>query len=232
VTVVDRRVEEREMNWFWTIGAPIVSAMVALVFRVRVEGIDNVPRTGAVVLAANHISVLDGPALSAVTGSRRRRATRNLVAAELFRGVIGWILRQARQIPISRGSGDARALDDAVEAARCGACVGIFPEGRVHDDPDRGLQRVRSGLTRIAIAAGVPVVPVGIWGTHRVWPRGGLELGSLPRRHTLAIVYGGSIVPHPGESPEGFRERYHHALEEVVVRARALAGDDDVSALS
>jgi 1-acyl-sn-glycerol-3-phosphate acyltransferase len=103
--------------------------------------------------------------------------------------------------------------------------VGIVPEGRVHDDPDRGLQRIRSGLSRIAIPAGAPVVPVGIWGTQRVWPRGKLEPGSLLRRHTLALVYGRSIAPRPGESPQGFRERYRRGLEEVVARARSVAGD-------
>lgn len=218
-----RRAGAREMNWVWTIGAPLVSAIVWLLFRVRVEGIEHVPQSGAVVLAPNHLSVLDGPAISALTGFRRRRATRNLIAAELFRGVIGWILRQARQIPIDRGAGDTRALDDAVEAVRCGSCVGIFPEGRVHDDAPQGLQRIRSGLSRIAIPAGAPVVPVGIWGTQEVWPRGGLERASLLRRHTLALVYGTALVPHPGEPPSEFRERYRGGLEEVVARARTLA---------
>lgn len=219
------RAAVREMNWVWAIGAPIVSAIVALVFRVRVEGIEHVPRTGGVVLAPNHLSVLDGPAISALTGFRRRRATRNLIAAELFRGVIGWILQQARQVPISRGSGDTHAIDQAIEAVRCGACVGIFPEGRVHNDPYLGLQRIRSGLTRIAIPTEAPVVPVGIWGTQHVWSRGKLELGSLLRRHPLALVYGESITPRPGEPPGDFRERYRKGLEEVVARARTVAAD-------
>lgn len=212
------------MNWIWTIGAPFVRAVISVFFRVRIEGIGHVPRSGAVILAPNHISVLDGPAVSAVTGTHRWRATRNLIAAEVFRGVIGWILVQARQVPIRRGTGDTNALAEAVAAAESGSCVGIFPEGRVSDDPEDGLQRIRSGLTRIAIPSGAPVVPVGIWGTHEVWPRSGLDRASLLRRYTLAVVYGDVLVPRPGESPATFRERFRVALEVALARARAIAG--------
>lgn len=212
------------MNWIWTVGAPLVRPLLASVFRVRIEGVHHVPRTGPVVLAPNHLSVLDGPALSAVTGTHRWRATRNLIAAEVFGGTLGWILDQARQIPIRRGSGDVGALDEAVAALREGSCVGIFPEGRVHDDPRQGLQRIRSGLTRIALPTGAPVVPVGMWGTQEIWPRTGIVRAALWRRPTFAVVYGDPVVPHPGESPSAFRERYRAALQDAVARARAIAG--------
>ena len=63
----------REMNWIWAVGAPLVRAVIGLVFRVRIEGMEHVPRTGAVIVAPNHVSVIDGPAVSAVTGAHRRR---------------------------------------------------------------------------------------------------------------------------------------------------------------
>lgn len=211
------------MNWVWSIGAPLVRAVMSIIFRIRIEGIEHVPRSGAVILAPNHLSVLDGPAVSAVTGTHRWRATRNLIAAEVFSGMIGWILVQARQVPIRRGTGDTGALDEAVAAAQSGSCVGIFPEGRVSDDPRAGLQRIRSGLTRIALPSGAPVVPVGVWGTHEVWPRSGLDRESLLRRHTLALVYGEAVTARPEESPSAFRERYRAALEAAVSRARTIA---------
>jgi 1-acyl-sn-glycerol-3-phosphate acyltransferase len=214
-----------EMNWIWTVGAPLVRLIMSVVFRVRVEGIEHVPRKGAVIVAPNHVSVLDGPVVSVVTGTHGRRATRNLIAAENFKGAIGWILRQARQVSIRRGTGDFGALDEAITAARGGSCVGIFPEGRVSDDPGQGPQRIRSGLTRIAIPSGAPVVPVGIWGTQDVWGRTGFVRGSLLRRHTMAVVYGEAVVPHPDEAPEAFRRRYGRGLETVVARAGSLAGD-------
>jgi 1-acyl-sn-glycerol-3-phosphate acyltransferase len=213
------------MSWIWVVGAPLVRLAASIGFRLQIEGIHHVRRSGGVILAANHVSVLDGPMISAVTAVQRRRATRSLVAAEVFRGAVGWVLRHARQIPIRRGSGDIHALDEAVRAASDGSCVGIFPEGRVSDDPHAGIQRIRSGLTRIAMPSGAPVVPVGIWGTHEVWPRAGLVPASLLRRHSSAIVYGEALVPHPGESPTAFRGRYREALESTVSRARTLAGD-------
>jgi len=213
------------MNWVWAIGAPLVRVIMSIVCRVRIEGIEHVPRTGAVIVAPNHVSVLDGPAVSATVGTHRWRATRNLIAAEVFEGVIGWILRQARQVPIRRGTGDTGALDDAIEAVRIGSCVGIFPEGRVSEDPRSGLQRIRSGLTRVAIPTGARVVPVGIWGTQHVWPKEGLDRAALLRRETLAIVIGEALEPHPDEPPGEFRERYRVALEAVVARARTMAGD-------
>lgn len=213
------------MNWIWIVGAPLVRAIMGVVFRVRVEGMVHVPREGPVIVAPNHVSVLDGPAVSAITGLGRWRPTRNLITDDAFHGVIGWILRQARQVPIRRGSGDTGALDEAIAAARSGSCIGIFPEGRVSDNARSGLQRIRSGLTRIAMPSLTPVIPVGIWGTHEVWPRAGLDRGSLLHRHTMGIVYGSVLVPHPGEPPAEFRERYREALDAAVTRARTLAGD-------
>jgi 1-acyl-sn-glycerol-3-phosphate acyltransferase len=216
--------ERREMNWIWAIGAPLVRALLGVCFRLRIEGVEHVPRRGSVIIAPNHVSVLDGPAVVATVGTHRWRATRNLIAAEIFSGLTGWILRQARQIPIRRGTGDTGALDEAVDVVRGGACAGVFPEGRVSDDPSAGLQRIRSGLTRIALPTGAPVVPVGIWGTQRVWPKAGLDRAAIVRRPSLAIVFGPALMP-AGSTPAEFRERYRVALEAQVARARQLAGD-------
>jgi 1-acyl-sn-glycerol-3-phosphate acyltransferase len=215
----------REFTWIWTIGAPLVRAVMRIVFRLRIEGIEHVPRSGPTVLAPNHVSVLDGPTVSAVVGAGRHRAVRNLVAAEAFHGPIGWILDQARQIPIRRGSGDTGALAEAIEAVARGGCVGIFPEGRVGEMPSEGLQRLRSGLTRIAIPTSAAVVPVGIWGLQTVWPRGGLRRGSLFRRPQVVFVFGDPIVAVPSEAPSAFRERFRCSLAVQVDRARWLAGD-------
>ena len=140
------------MNWIWAVGAPLVRAVIGLVFRVRIEGVEHVPRTGAVILAPNHVSVIDGPAVSAVTAARIAGAPPTTSSpARCSQGSTGWILRQARQIPIRRGTGDTGALDAATRAIQDGWVVGIFPEGRVNEDPRGPLQRIRSGLTRVAV---------------------------------------------------------------------------------
>lgn len=214
-----------EMNWVWVIGAPLVRLALAIFFRMRIEGLDHVPTSGPFVVAPNHVSVLDGPSTSAIVGTELRRATRNLIAAEIFHGVRGWILRQADQIPVRRGKGDTGALDAAVAALEGGSCVGIFPEGRVSNDPWQGFQYIRSGLTRIALPTGAPVVPVGIWGAQTIWPQPGIDRRALFRRPPMAVVFGPPLVPTPGEIPSEFRDRYRAALLQVVDRARSLAGD-------
>lgn len=215
------------MTWIWAVGAPLVRALMSLVFRVRIEGLDRVPRRGRAVLAPNHVSVLDGPALVAVVGAARWRPTHSLITSEVFHGLLGWILTQADQIPVRRGTGDQEAMRAAATALTDGSLLGLFPEGHVNEEPAGALQRIRSGLTRLAIPTGAPVIPVGIWGTQTLWPRDGLIRRALLRRPRFAMVFGPAVVPAPegAEAPSEFRARYLAALELVVARARSLAGD-------
>jgi 1-acyl-sn-glycerol-3-phosphate acyltransferase len=212
-----------EFSPWWRIGSLITLPLVRLVFDVGVEGIEHVPPTGGAILAFNHVSALDGPVLAIETAFRRRRAVRFLAAAEWFsRGVYGWILRRFQQIPIHRGKSDARALDEAVATLEAGALAALAPEGRVGRDPEAGLQRIRSGCARIALPAGTPEIPVGIWGTQRRWPKSGLTW-RRPLRPRLAITYGPPLLPHVDEDVAGFTQRIGAALEAQVRRARAQA---------
>ncbi len=201
-----------------------------LVFRVRVEGMDHIPRRGAAILAFNHISVLDGPCLAIETAYRRRRESSFLVASEVFdTRLAGSIMRWFDQIPVRRGKGDAGALDAAIAALGDGALLVLAPEGRVTVDDRLGeLQRIRGGVARIALPAGVPVVPVGIWGTQARWPKSGLSLRNL-RRPRLAIVAGEPIHPHGDaadpEDVDAFLARVREGIQEQMGRARTIAGD-------
>jgi len=205
----------------------VLSWGVRAAFRIRVEGIENVPAVGSAVAAANHVSALDGVLLGVVIWWRGRRATRFLIAAEFFRKpLFGAVLRACRHIPIHRGQGDSGALDRAVAAAAGGSVVGIFPEGRVNPARDGPLQRGRTGSARIALAAGAPVVPVGIWGTQDRWPKSGLRR-SRPFRTVVAFSFGPPLTLR-GEAASYDDTRaatdvLMGALEAQVVAARALA---------
>lgn len=217
-----------DLNHWWRFGIPLLVPIVRLLFRVRVTGIHHVPLDGGAILAFNHISMLDGPCIAVETAWRRRRATRFLVAAEVFQvPVSGWFLRRYRQIPIQRGRRDADALDEAIATVRRGALAGIAPEGAVNPDPEH-LQRIKKGAARIALSAGAPVIPVGICGTHRRWPKGHRTWGP-PLRPRLGIAFGEPIDPKgdPSEQEEleAFVESVREALEEQVAEARMLAGD-------
>lgn len=214
-----------ERSLLWRICSRLVWAACRLCFRARTAGVSWIPTSGGALVAANHVSALDGVALAAVVSERRHRATRYLVAAEFFaRRRVAWALRAFGQIPLRRGAGDADALERAVAAARRGGLVGIFPEGRV--GTGETLQPGHRGVARIALAAGVPVVPAGIWGTQHRWPRAGLRWGR-PLRPPLAVAFGPPI-PSSGDAGSeadltDFTERVMHAIADQVEAARALA---------
>jgi len=193
-------------------------------FRVRVEGAANVPREGGAILAFNHVSVLDGPCVAIATAWRCERVARFLIASEVFDGVFGPLMRACRQIPIRRGQNDAHALDEAVRMVRGGALAAIAPEGRVNEHPGAELQRIRSGVARIALLTGAPVVPVAIWGTQHRWPGSGPNLKRV-RRPSLVISYAEPLMPQGDASSrddiDAFLERVHVALEAGVRRTTA-----------
>ena len=217
-----------DLNLWWRAGLPLVVALQRLLFRVRVTGIQHVPSVGLALLVFNHVSVLDGPCLAIETGWRRRRESRFLVADEIFAHAIwGPILRHFEQIPIRRGRGDGGALDEAIATVRRGALAAIAPEGTVNAFPGE-LQRVRSGIARIALPTQAPVIPVGIWGTQRRWSKAGRHW-DRPLRPVLAFAYGEPILPVGDASQQddidAFVARVRKVIEGQVAEARILAGD-------
>ena len=206
-------------------GIAVVGFFWRIAFRTRVEGVDRIPPSGPAIVAGNHVSALDGVVLTLMTGTRGRRTTRFLVAAEFFHKLwCGWALRLYRQIPLRRGERDQGALDIAIETIRGGALAGIFPEGGVGPGP---LQRGRRGAARIALAAGVPLIPAAIWGTHHRWPRSGFTLNP-PWRPKVAAVFGPPITPVGApRNPQDVRELTDRLMQEIAQaldRARRIAG--------
>lgn len=218
-----------DLNGWWRFGLAVVGVLTRLFFRPRFVGVDRVPGSGPAIVAGNHVSSLDGIVLGLATGERGRRMTRFLVAAEFFgKPWFAWALRLYRQIPLRRGEGDTGALDEAIETIRSGAVAGIFPEGRVNPDPDGRLQPGRTGVARLALATGAPVVPVGIWGTQVRWPRGRIRF-RRPLRPLLVLTYGAPIAPRgdPGsyEDLQAFTDLVMGSIAEQVREARGITGN-------
>jgi 1-acyl-sn-glycerol-3-phosphate acyltransferase len=228
MTETATRVPRGDLNVWWRFGIPLVVPIERALFRVRVAGIHHVPLAGPAILAFVHVSVLDGPCLAIEVARRRRRAVRFLVAAEVFEHpVSGWFLRRFRQIPIRRGRSDAGALDEAIATIRRGALAAIAPEGAVNPSPGE-LQRIRSGIARIALPTGAPVIPVGVWGTHGRWSKSGRHW-RRPWRPRLSLAFGEPIDPSGNVSQpddiDGFVEVVRQRLERQLADARKLAGD-------
>jgi 1-acyl-sn-glycerol-3-phosphate acyltransferase len=148
-----------------------------------VHGADDVPASGPVLLASNHLGFLDGPLLVAVAP----RFTRCLVKEEMFHGPFGVVLRSSGQIPVSREGNDRRALQTALRVLAQDGTVGVFPEGtRGRGD----VEQMRQGVAWLALQSGAPVVPVACLGTRRT----GESTGRLPGfRRRLDVVFGEPI---------------------------------------
>jgi 1-acyl-sn-glycerol-3-phosphate acyltransferase len=155
---------------FWRAVQVLARGVVPLVCRLRVTG--DVPahlRDGPLILAGNHIGTFDPVAFTAASRVRRV-APRMMATGGLFRApVVGRLMRLAGHIPVDRGRATiANAVPAAQEALRAGSVVFIYPEGRIGLDPAMWPERAKTGVARLALATGVPVVPVATWGSHEV----------------------------------------------------------------
>lgn len=166
---------------YWILKAILKPIFLAL-YRVRAEGREHLPKKGGAIIASNHLSFLDSFFIPLVL---RWRKITFLAKADYFKSwKTAWFFRMAAQIPLER-TGNAkseRALKTAVDMLRRGGLLGIYPEGT--RSKDGKLYRGRTGVARLAIEAGVPVIPCGLSGTNAVMPRE----AKLPRLRPKAEV--------------------------------------------
>jgi 1-acyl-sn-glycerol-3-phosphate acyltransferase len=175
-------------------------------YRIHVEGREHVPRKGAVILAANHRSFLDSIFLPLVV---RRRVT-FVAKAEYFDDPkTAWFFRGVGQIPIRRegGSASQRALDSAMDVLGEGRVFGIYPEGT--RTRDGYLHRGHTGVARLSLRSGAPIVPVGLIGTDEVQPID----KKLPRMFRRVVIRFGQPL-EPGRY--GDRDADQLALRELT----------------
>jgi 1-acyl-sn-glycerol-3-phosphate acyltransferase len=162
----------RAEPWFtplrWT-----VLPLLRVWFRWRFEGLATIPSEGPALIACNHASYLD-PLVNAYAVVRARRWPRFLAKQELFRApVIRLAIRGTRQIPVARGTGDQSPLRNAEAALRAGEVVVIYPEGTVTRRAGGLPMEGKTGTIRLALAAGVPIIPMVSWGSAPVWQKSG-----------------------------------------------------------
>lgn len=140
----------------------------ALGTRLTYQGLENIPVHGGAVVAMNHVSYIDYlPA--GLASRRRRRRIRYMLKAEMLEvGAVDWIIRHTRCIPVDRQAG-AGAYAEAVRRLRAGELVGVFPEATISRSFE--LKEFKSGAARMALEAEVPIVPMILWGVHRMWTK-------------------------------------------------------------
>ena len=187
-----------------------------LVFRIllrgRVSGTHHVPRTGAVIIASNHISNLDPPLISTATP----RPCWYLAKEELFRfPPFAWFITRLGAVAVKRAAGDRAALKRCLEILETGRALVIFPEGT--RSATGKLGEAEMGVGMMAYRSGAPVVPVYVTGTDALMPRSG-----RPRLARVTMSVGEPLSFRAPEGTRPGREEYERAAREVMEAIAAL----------
>jgi 1-acyl-sn-glycerol-3-phosphate acyltransferase len=192
----------------YAIGYHLCRWIARLIFGLQVEGLEHIPRTGAVILAPNHVSYVD----PVVVGISIARRIHFMAKGELFRNrLAGWFLRSLQAFPVDRERVDPSTLKRTLSLLAAGQIVLMFPEGTRGDG--RTLGPAKPGIALVAARSGAAVVPVFHWGAEQVLPRGSRRF----RRAPLRVRFGPPLVfPRDGpvrrEAVEAFGRRLIGAI--------------------
>ncbi len=206
---------------YWTV-AGLLWVPLRVWYRWHFLGVSNLPREGPVIVASNHISYLDPLAVGYLC-LKRRRAARFLTKRELFEKggiggkLLGLTLSAVGQIPVSRGTEEAAAsLGEAEKALAEGECVVVFPEGTISYETFEPM-RPRTGVARLAMRTGAPVVPVAVWGSHRAFTK--YRKPDLRPRYAIIVNCGEPLTIQAGESPREATERVMDEIRRLLDEA-------------
>ena len=171
------KINPREHHFVLALIASVLIPLVRLLFKTRATGVEKLPKKGAYVLVANHVTNVDALAVAYFVYVILRRAPHFLAKGSLFKvPFIGTCLRAAGQIPVYRGG---QRNDEQLRAAHAfldaGHTIAIFPEGTLTRDPNLWPMRGKTGAVRLALETNVPVYPVAHWGSELVLPQYGAK---------------------------------------------------------
>jgi 1-acyl-sn-glycerol-3-phosphate acyltransferase len=175
------------------------------------EGLENIPTSGGVVLASNHVSYLDFAFLGFGT-FKKGRLTRFMAKEAVFRHPIsGPLMRGMHHIPVDRAAG-SQAFRDGVAALKAGEILGVFPEATI--SRSFMLKELKPGAARMAQATGTPILPAAVWGGQRIYTKGRPK-DFKGRGKTVMVAYGEPLYPEK-------REKSDVVMAELERRMRAL----------
>lgn len=202
-------------TWVYRPGAFVASLIIWFLGGARIEGVEHVPRSGAFLLVANHCSQLDPPLLGWATGYQVDRIVHFMAKDEMRRWpVIGWLADRAGVFFVRRGERDRAAQRLALDLLADGRPVGVFPEGT--RSRDGRMRAARPGAALLAMRSGVPIVPVGIAGTNRLFS------GRLPRRSKVTFRIGEPFTLEHQPTGRLDREALTRGTERIVAEIAAL----------
>jgi 1-acyl-sn-glycerol-3-phosphate acyltransferase len=170
--------------------------------KITIDGAENIPRTGGAVLASNHASYLDF-IFCGLAAQPAKRLVRFMAKKSVFdHRISGPLMRGMRHIPVDREAGTA-AFRAATTALKNGEIVGVFPEATISESFT--VKEMKSGAARLARTAKVPLIPMAVWGPHRLWTKGHKK--ELTKRHVPVLISVGEPVEIPkGTSPDAITQ--------------------------
>src|SRR4051795_4703155 len=196
-------------------------------FRFDVRGSEHLPATGGAVICSNHVSFFDFTFLG-LAALPRHRLVRFMAKSAVFEHrFAGPFMRAMKHIPVDRKAGTA-AFESAVRALKDGEVVGVFPEATI--STSFTVKDLKAGAARMAVDAGVPLIPAAVWGGHRVATKG--HKVDLRRDVAVTVILGEPLVPEAGEKPQALLRRTRVAMEALLDEAQRTypqqpADDDD-----
>ena len=194
-------------NFFWV--------CLRLRNRIKFYGLRNVPKTGGVIVASNHASYIDPPAVGACT--YRTRMTHFMARDTLFKkGFMNWFLHKVGVIPLDRDKGDIKAMKTAITLLKDGASVALFPEGT--RSPDGELQPPKPGIGFLVAKGNAPVVPVYVHGSYAAWSKNSNGWKSKP----ISVIFGQLITQEEIRRLGEGREAYGLIGELIMKRIADL----------
>ncbi len=208
-------------SWFYHPGSAIIGFVSRLLWDTRIEGVENLPRTGPFILVTNHTSNLDPLMMGWASGHQIDRIVHFMAKVEMRSWpLLGWLATQSGVYFVRRGEGDRAAQQFSLDALADGRPIALFPEGT--RSRTGHLREGKPGAALLAIRSGAPLVPAGIGGTHRIFPKG----ARFPRASKVRIRIGEPFtLPH---QPNGRVDRDSLAAgtERIMSAIEALLPED------
>jgi 1-acyl-sn-glycerol-3-phosphate acyltransferase len=204
------------VDLYTTIAAGFRLAWRALDLDVSTIGHHHIPRQGPAILASNHVGYLDF-CFVALAPPKPRRQVRYLARHDLWnKRVVGWAMTTMGQIPVDVHGDPTAALQEAEERLGAGEVVGLHPEGTI--SPSFVPRRGRAGAVRLARATGAPIIPVAVWGSHRLLTK--WRPAKLTRHVAVTVRYGAPFHPASGTREEATAELMAR-IEALLARSQA-----------
>ena len=212
--------------FYWLMKHWVIGPLLTTVFRPWVKGLENVPRTGPLIVVCNHLSFVDSVFLPLMID----RQMAFLAKSDYFtgKGIKGWFIRifmtSAGQLPIDRSGGKASeaSLNAGLQVLAEGGVLAIYPEGT--RSPDGRMYRGRTGVARMILEAHVPVIPAAVIGTEKVMPLG----SNIPKVHRVGVVIGEPLDFSRFEGMETDRFVLRSITDEIIYEMNALSEQEYV----